>query len=147
MKKSKNKKKKKKTTTTITTNPTNPTNSIDPSSPLSTLPSTPSKKSNTSKSSTPLPSSSTNSNPEGLDEIDLALLAISKKTGLSVPTVASASLESSGSGKGRIVEKKYKDLQECFSFDPKFLDPEVELRKMFGAKVVSTYFYTFSLFA
>lgn len=144
MKKSKNKKKRKKTTTTITTNPKD---SIDPSSPLSTLPPTPSKKSNISKSSTSLPSSSTNSNPEGLDEIDLALLAISKKTGSSVPTVASASLESSGSGKGRIVEKKYKDLQECFSFDPKFLDPEVELRKMFGAKVVSTYFYTFSLFA
>lgn len=77
---------------------------------------------------------------DGMDEIDRALAELAAKGGEATPVQASE-----GSRPARL-EPKWHAVKEVFSFEPKLLDAEAELRKMFGSKVVSLAFPRYSSF-
>lgn len=72
-----------------------------------------------------------------MDEIDRALAELETKD----KTSGGSSAGTSGVGvevrsTGRLLPK-WQAVKDVYAFDPKFLDPDAELRKMFGSKVVS----------
>lgn len=127
-KKSKKKKPKKKKAAA-------PPDGAEPNSALSgSAPATPKPGKNT-KSSAGTPSKAATATAatadDGLDEIDRALAELTQKNGgVAAPTVASAAPAR--------LEPKWQALKDAFAFDPRFLDPEAELRKMFGSKVIAS---------
>lgn len=128
-KKSKKKKPKKKKALATATDLADLDTAASPSDTATPAPTAKLTKHNKSNNLTP----SKPTADDGLDEIDRALAELAKKTGgVAAPTVAS---ESAPGGR---LEPKWQALKETYSFDQKFLDPEAELRKMFGSKVIAS---------
>lgn len=94
----------------------------------SSLPSTPSSK----KSKAP-GTDSPRVDPE-MDEIDRALVELAAKAG---PDAAAGGAASASQGPNTRLEPKWQAVKDVYAFDPKFLDADAELRRMFGSKVVS----------
>lgn len=65
-----------------------------------------------------------------MDEIDRALAEIARKSGAPPPPTAAEA------GELKKVDEKWARVKEVYAFDPKFLDADAELRRMFGSKVV-----------
>lgn len=64
-----------------------------------------------------------------MDEIDRALAELAAKGG--------APIETSEAARPAKLEAKWQAVKEVYAFEPKLLDSDAELRKMFGSKVVS----------
>lgn len=122
-KKSKNKKKKKKAKA-------GPVDQLASEAATPTSgPGTPSKKSGSKAA----PDSAKKDAYSEMDDIDLALAEIASKTGGAAVEEATAARAVTA----KALDLKWTKVKEVFSFDPKFLDADAELRRMFGSKVVS----------
>lgn len=122
VKKSKNKKKKKSKAGT----PSQTTSDVTPIS------GTPSKK------ATKAAIAKADLEKDSMDEIDRALAELETKdktSGGSSSGLSGAGAEVRSTGR---LSPKWQAVKDVYAFDPKFLDPDVELRKMFGSKVVSS---------
>ncbi|KAM0788962.1 hypothetical protein ACM66B_003035 [Microbotryomycetes sp. NB124-2] len=116
-KKKKNKKKKKKGANAATTDSATPGTPAAASTPRQ-------QQKGASKKGAP-------SKPgDDLDEIDKALAEIAAKEGSSVETSANTT--------NARLRPEWQALRDVYSFEPKLLDSDAELKKMFGSKVVSS---------
>lgn len=70
-----------------------------------------------------------------MDEFDRALAELALQDKLAGKSPSSSTSADSPS---RNTDPRFKKLREIYAFDPKFLDADAELRRMFGSKVIAT---------
>ncbi|GAA5869918.1 hypothetical protein JCM3774_000528 [Rhodotorula dairenensis] len=102
------------------------------SAPADSASSTPAKSSKKKKkggkgSGTPTPAVE----DDGMDEIDRALAELAVKNGASEADIAAERAQQSIRA-----DPKWIEVKQLYSFEPKYLDPDAELRRMFGSKVI-----------
>ncbi|GAA5889777.1 hypothetical protein JCM8208_001128 [Rhodotorula glutinis] len=126
----KNNKKKKKKKVASTDSPT----ADAPSSPPPAQPDTPSQpsKSSKKKKKSAAKGEAVAAAPvdDGMDEIDRALAELAVKGGDAGATATA--------GPQKRLDPKWVAVKEAYTFDPKFLDSDAELRRMFGSKVIGS---------
>ncbi|BGP07100.1 Transcription factor 25 [Rhodotorula toruloides] len=125
--KSSNRKKKKKAAKPADDSPSAPVSLDSPASPPSVA-ATPtkskSKKAKAAKAETP------KVEDDGMDEIDRALAELATRGGNAQVTAGSTATSR--------LDPKWAAVKEVYAFDPKYLDSDAELRRMFGKSVIGS---------
>ncbi|GJN89812.1 hypothetical protein Rhopal_002801-T1 [Rhodotorula paludigena] len=131
-KKKSNKKKKKKAKSAASPAPDSPAVFASADSPAtpSAQAATPSKQSKGKKKKGGKAEPAAAPADDGMDEIDRALAELAVKGGGDPGAATPASSQP------QRLDPKWTAIKEVFAFDPKFLDSDAELRRMFGSKII-----------